>query len=197
MRRHDEMRLRTAVQTLQGDAPECGATGRCRQASSRPPRYRRDGRLGGRYHRELRRRAAFARFLSGRNSLRRAPAPDRGSPARLWRLPPPVPRWVRSGSTGLVYPCGKGCICLALASIRLSNSCLFRTSGLLLLRLQSLLADPAGSPSRSAIDRWLRVWHFRCRRSPTVRRRPAKGRRTVPDQWRRACRSSALRWIHG
>ncbi len=195
MRRHDEMRLRAAVQTLQGDAPEAA------QLDAAAKRVA--GRLGidvmddsavdiiencGDVQKLL--GSYRAGTLSGaRRLLIEDHLRDCGACLRRFR----------SGQAAVLdwsTPCGKRCICLALASIRLSNSCLFRTSGLLLLRLQSLLADPAGSPSRSAIDRWLRVWHFRCRRSPTFRRRPAKGRRTVPDQWRRACRSSALRWIH-
>ena len=85
MKRQDEMLLKTHAGARDAE-PDAAQMDRFRQPSSRPPRHRWRSEVDDRRHRELRRRTAVVRLLSGRNSLQRALPSDRGPSSRL-RLP--------------------------------------------------------------------------------------------------------------
>jgi hypothetical protein len=195
MKRHDEMLLRTAVEALQGDTPEAAQVAAAATARGRPHRFRRYGRLGdvdiiencGDVQHLL---ASYrAGTLSGARS-----ALDRGSPARLWRLPT-AGSAAESGAPALDWSTPAARVRLALQAFGWALAAVSH-SLVLVLRLPGVLAGSARSSSRSAIDRWLGRWHFRCRRSHQLAAGDQlKAGRTVADGRRGACSSSALRWI--
>ena len=194
MRPHDELRLRTAVQALQGDAPDAAQL----HAAAK--------RVAGRLGIDVMEDSAvdiiencgdvqhlLASYRAGTlPSARRLLVEDhlRDCGACLRRF--------RSGTTVLDWsiPAAKDAFVWRSQAFGLATAACFALLVLSFFAYRAYWQTPPGVRAEVQSIDGSAYGYFRGRRSQAVRRRPAKSRGTIPDRWRSACRSSPLRWIH-